>query len=156
MAMMERNPEAAIFRPEEGHRLEARGSEMFFKAVAASTRGRFSLMERSLPAGGRQPPMHIHVDTEEAFYVLEGEVSFRLGPEQERGGPGTFVLVPGGVSHTFGNTAASPARLLVLHVPAMDGYFEELAELWSGPDAPSREQEVDVMRRHGMISGSGA
>jgi hypothetical protein len=65
-----------IVAPGEGHRLEARGSEMFFKAVARNTRGRFSLMERTLPAGGRMPPPHVHVDMEEAYFVLDGEVTF--------------------------------------------------------------------------------
>ena len=141
---------ASTFSPGEGRRVEARGSEMFFKAVAATTRGRFSLMERSLPPGGRQPPPHVHVDTEEAFFVLEGDVTFRLGSDEAHGGPGTFVLVPGGVAHTFGNAAESVARVLVLHVPALDAYFEELAELWSTADPPSREQEFELLKRHGM------
>ena len=148
--MMDEAPRALIFDPGEGHRLEARGSEMFFKAVAATTRGRFSLMERSLPPGGRMPPPHVHVDTEEAFFVLDGSVTFRLGSGDMQRGPGACVLVPGGVGHTFGNTSETRARCLVLHVPAMDGYFEELAALWSAPEAPSRDEERDLMRRHGM------
>ena len=42
----------------EGLRREARGSEMWFKATASGTDGRFSLMERTLPPGGRMPPAH--------------------------------------------------------------------------------------------------
>ena len=65
-------------------------------------------------------------------------------------GPGTFALVPGGVAHTFGNTTDRTARLLVLNAPALDGYFQELAQLWSAAEAPSRELELDLMQRHGM------
>ena len=96
------------------------------------------------------PPPHGHVDTEETFFVLEGDVTFRLGSEDVQRGPGTCVLVPGGVAHTFGNTSDGLARVLVLHVPAMDGYFEELAELWSSAEAPSRDRELELMQRHGM------
>lgn len=134
----------------EGLRREARGSEMWFKATAASTNGRFSLMERTLPPGGRMPPAHRHSENEEAYFVLEGTVEFRVGEEVVEGSGGTFVLVPAGEPHTFGNTSDDPARLLVLHVPALDRYFEDLEQLWASPEAPDRETELALMRRHGM------
>jgi uncharacterized cupin superfamily protein len=52
------------------------------------------------------------------------------------------VLVPRGTAHTFGNTSAEPARLLVIHTPAMDGYFAGLHELWN--------EEGALMSRFGM------
>lgn len=140
----------AIVPPGAGHMLTARGSVMAFKAVAAQTGDDFSLMERTLPPGGRRPPAHRHVNCSEAFFVLDGEVSFRLGDADLTGGPGDFLLVPRGVAHTFGNTSDVQARLLVLHAPAMDAYFEELHNLWSGPDAPDRATERALMARYGM------
>jgi quercetin dioxygenase-like cupin family protein len=134
----------------QGTLLSARGSAMFFKATRASTNGAFSLMERTLPPGGRKPPPHIHTNCEEAFYVLDGEVEFSLGETTAIGRADTFVLVPGGVAHTFGNVGTTQARLLVIHAPAMDAYFEELQALWSGADPPSREEELALMHRHGM------
>jgi hypothetical protein len=65
-------------------------------------------------------------------------------------GAGCFVLVPGGVAHTFGAARDDDAHLLVLHAPALDGYFRDPDRLWSGPEPPSREAELDVMRGHGM------
>ena len=141
---------AIVLEAGQGTVLNAPGSAMFFKATRASTDGAFSLMERTLPPGGRKPPPHIHTNCEEAFYVLDGEVEFSLGETTAVGRPDTFVLVPGGVPHTFGNAGRTQARLLVLHAPAMDAYFEELQALWSGADPPSREEEIELMRRHGM------
>jgi mannose-6-phosphate isomerase-like protein (cupin superfamily) len=141
---------ATVLEAGEGKLFSARGSAMFFKATRASTNGAFSLMERTLPPGGRKPPPHVHTNCEEAFYVLDGEVEFTLGNETIIGRRDTFVLVPGGVAHTFGNTGAVPARLLVLHAPAMDAYFEELQGLWSQENPPSSEEELALMRRHGM------
>ena len=92
---------AIVFESGEGKVLSARGSTMFFKATRASTNGAFSLMERTLPPGGRKPPPHIHTNCEEAFYVLDGEIEFFLGDDTVIGRPGSFVHVPGGVSHTF-------------------------------------------------------
>jgi quercetin dioxygenase-like cupin family protein len=142
--------EPIVFEAGEGNLLTARGSTMIFKAIKANTNGAFSLMERTLPPGGRKPPPHIHTNCEEAFYVLEGEIEFSLAAATYLGRTGSFVLVPGGVAHTFGNAGTAPARLLVLHAPGMDAYFEELQELWSGAVAPTREEEMALMRRHGM------
>ena len=144
---------ATVLGTGEGKILSARGSAMLFKATRASTNGAFSLMERTLPPGGRRPPPHIHTNCEEAFFVLDGEVEFSLGETTTIGRADTFVLVPGGVAHTFGNAGATEARLLIVHAPAMDAYFEELQELWSGETPPSREDEMKLMRRHGMEPG---
>ncbi len=61
-----------------------------------------------------------------------------------------FSLLPRSVGHTFGNQSGSPSRLLVLHSPAMDAYFEELLRLWSGDQPPDREEERELMSRFGM------
>jgi quercetin dioxygenase-like cupin family protein len=134
----------------EGVRYEARGSVMWFKSTASSTQGRFSLMERTLPAGGRMPPPHSHVGNDEAYLVLVGTVEFHVADEVFEGTDGTFVLVQAGETHTFGNTSEKAARLLVLHAPALDRYFEDLEQLWASPEPPERDAELDLMRRHGM------
>ena len=144
---------AIVFEAGEGKLLSARGSTMSFKATRASTNGAFSFMERTLPPRGRKPPPHIHTNCEEAFYVLEGEIEFSLDEDTVIGRPGSFVHVPGGVSHTFGNAAQAPSRLLIIHAPAMDTYFEELQALWSAQTPPSPEEERALMKRHGMEPG---
>jgi mannose-6-phosphate isomerase-like protein (cupin superfamily) len=134
----------------QGYLLTARGNIMAFKAVAAQTSGDFSLMERTVPPGASTPPPHRHVTCSEAFFVLDGTITFRLEAAELAGGPGDFLLVPRGAAHTFGNAGGEPARLLVLHAPAMDAYFEELHRLWSAGDPPSREAERELMSRYGM------
>jgi mannose-6-phosphate isomerase-like protein (cupin superfamily) len=134
----------------QGHLLTARGNVMAFKAVAAQTGGDFSLMERTVPPGARTPPPHRHVNCSEAFFVLAGTITFRLDEAEVDGGPGDFLLVPRGAAHTFGNRREVQARLLVLHAPAMDAYFEELHQLWAAGEAPSGEAERELMSRYGM------
>jgi mannose-6-phosphate isomerase-like protein (cupin superfamily) len=138
------------FESGDGLHREARGSEMWFKAVGADIDGRLSLMERTLPSGGRMPPAHRRQANDEAYFVLDGEVEFRVGDEVVHGTNGTFILVTAGEVHTFGNTSESSARLLVLHAPALDQYFEALELLWARTDSPDRESEFDLMRRHAM------
>src|SRR5205814_10483274 len=75
-----------IVPPGQGHLLTARGNVMAFKAVAEQTGGDFSLMERTVPPGGRTPPPHRHVTCSEAFFVLAGTVTFRLDDAELTGG----------------------------------------------------------------------
>jgi quercetin dioxygenase-like cupin family protein len=143
--------DALVLPAEGGEPLTIRGgSTLLFKAVAATTGGSFSLHERRIPAGGRRPSAHTHPDRVEAFWVLDGEAEFEFDGQHSRAGAGSFVLVPGGVAHTFGATEEAPAHVLVLHVPALDDYFRELHQLWSGGEPPSHEDELALMRRHGM------
>ena len=142
--------DSLVLPPGGGEQLMVRGSTLLFKAVAATTDGAFSLHERHVPAGGRRPPAHVHPNRSEAFWVLEGEAEFELDGVPTRAAAGAFVLVPGGAAHTFGATQQSAAWLLVLHAPALDGYFRELAQLWSGPEPPDREAELELMQAHGM------
>jgi mannose-6-phosphate isomerase-like protein (cupin superfamily) len=139
-----------IVPPGAGHMLTARGNLLAFKAVAEQTGGDFSLMERTVPPGARRPPAHRHVNCSEAFFVLEGLVGFEIDGAELRGGPGDFLLVSRGAAHTFGNIGMEPARLLVLHAPAMDAYFEELHKLWSGDSPPDPDTERQLMTRYGM------
>jgi mannose-6-phosphate isomerase-like protein (cupin superfamily) len=145
--------ESTIVSAGQGKIVTARGSVMAFKAVAAQTDGDFSLMERTVPPRGRRPLPHRHVNCSEAFWVLDGTITFVFDGVQHRGGRDDFVLVPRGASHTFGNDGEEPARLLVLHAPAMDAYFAELEALWSGENPPAPEQERALMARYGMEPG---
>ena len=100
-----------IVPPGQGHLLTARENVMAFKAVAEQTGGDFSLMERTVPPGARTPPPHRHVTCSEAFFVLEGTITFRLDDAELTGGPGDFLLVPRGAAHTFGNGRSEERRV---------------------------------------------
>jgi mannose-6-phosphate isomerase-like protein (cupin superfamily) len=123
---------------------------MFFKALAEQDDGDLSLMERTLPPGGRRPPPHRHTNCSEAYFVLDGLVSVVVEGEELGVGPEGFVLVPRGTAHTFGNAGDDEARLLVIHAPAMDAYFAGLHELWNRPEPPTADEERALMARFGM------
>jgi len=66
------------------------------------------------------PERHIHKQHTDAFYVLTGEVSFRLGPDETyvvRGQAGTFVAAPAGVVHTFASESTDEVTFLNIHAP---------------------------------------
>jgi mannose-6-phosphate isomerase-like protein (cupin superfamily) len=123
---------------------------MFFKALAEQNGGDFSLMERTLPPGGRRPPAHRHTNCSEAYFVLNGQVSVVVEDDELIVGTEGFVLIPRGTAHTFGNAGKREARLLVIHAPAMDAYFAGLHDLWNADEPPSPDQERALMGRFGM------
>jgi mannose-6-phosphate isomerase-like protein (cupin superfamily) len=81
-----------------------------------------SLTYASRVAGERVTDPHIHQHTE-AFYVLEGELTFEVGARREiiTLGPGGCLAAPPRVAHSFMTSGDRPARWLVIH--ARDGGF---------------------------------
>jgi quercetin dioxygenase-like cupin family protein len=75
--------------------------------------------------GERGPDPHVHLHHADAFYVLEGELAFALGPDGERArlGAGGFAAIPPNVIHSFANEGDADARFLNFHSP--DGGFAE-------------------------------
>jgi quercetin dioxygenase-like cupin family protein len=72
---------------------------------------------RSEP-GGIAPPLHVHARHAECFFVLEGELTFRLEDRELVAGAGTWVFVPPDVVHTFSVTSDTRARFLDIHTPS--------------------------------------
>jgi len=70
-------------------------------------------------AGQRGAEQHVHREHSDAFYVLDGQLTFRVGPGQEPliGTAGTLVVVPPGVVHGFDNDGPGEARFLNFHAP---------------------------------------
>jgi quercetin dioxygenase-like cupin family protein len=137
-----------VLRPGEGREIDLGHFTMSVKASGADSGGAFALLEATEPPGFG-PPMHVHRDCAEAFYVLEGEYRIFVEGEEHRCPAGSFILIPQGVIHGFrvGDVAS---RKLNLYAPSeMVGYFESLAEaIRLGEADPARLD--DIARRHGM------
>src|SRR5438132_11670186 len=92
-----------VLRPGEGERFELGPSAAVFKADAEATQGRFALVETTIEPGFPGPKLHVHHDTLDMFFVLEGTLTMQLGDETLDLAAGSFVLVPPGTAHTFSN-----------------------------------------------------
>lgn len=103
---------AVVVAPGAGHRV---GNVEFLARTADTPRFTFGIIEI---AAGREVEAHVHREEDDAFYILEGEMTFVLEDEAVPAPPGTFVLVPPGVEHGFRNDGASPVRMLNIHAPA--------------------------------------
>jgi quercetin dioxygenase-like cupin family protein len=130
-------PETTVTEPfaVRGHEGEARwwlGALAVIRATAADTGGQLTVVDVTDPPGV-EAPLHVHHREHEAFWVLEGDVTFEVGGETIEAGPGDFVFGPRDVAHryTVGNAGS---RMLFILTP---GGFEGLVRATSDP-APSR------------------
>jgi mannose-6-phosphate isomerase-like protein (cupin superfamily) len=106
------------------------GRDILIKATGRETGGAYSLMEFTAPVGGDWTIPHVHRAAEEGWYVLEGELTFRMGDQTVLAPAGSFVLAPRGMLHSFGNTGTKTAKYLELFSPpGMERFFADLAAL---------------------------
>ena len=110
---------AVVLGPGEGLDVSRRnGRDSVLKATGKDTAGHLAIQELAHPQGVPGPPLHIHLNTEEAFYVLAGQLRVRVGEHEHTLGAGGFILVPQGLAHTFATAGHEPARFLTIHSPA--------------------------------------
>jgi quercetin dioxygenase-like cupin family protein len=96
------------------------------------------VVEITLPPAWDGPPLHHH-DFDEAFYVLDGELTLQLGEDVTTAGPGSLAFAPRGSRHTLANTGDAPARYLLICTP---GGFERMfarLEARAAREEPSAE-----------------
>lgn len=108
-----------------------------FKADGGETLSRYSISEWWLEPGTQGPGAHSHAE-DDVFYVLEGTMSVLVGEAWIDAERGSFVLVPGGITHDFENRGAVRAGVLNLSVPgAFEPHMPGIAE-WFARHPPGR------------------
>jgi quercetin dioxygenase-like cupin family protein len=147
-SMSKSSGEPFVLLPGEGREIDLGTSSMFVKAAGEETQGAFTLLESSAPAGFG-PPLHIHRDAAESFYVLQGEYTMVVDGNEYVCPAGSFIYIPAGLPHTF-RVGAMASRKLNLYTPAaMVGYFDDLSRATGGgPVAP--ELLSEIARAHSM------
>ena len=115
-----------VLQPGEGRPIDLGGFQMSLKAGEQDTAGAFSLLEADEPPNFG-PPMHIHHNCAEAFYVLAGEYVIFIEEQEFRCPAGSFVYIPPDTRHGF-RVGTEPSRKLNVYVPgAMVDYFDKLS-----------------------------
>lgn len=137
-----------VLRPGEGRAIDLGAFIMTVKASAEATSGGFTLLEAAEPPEFG-PPMHIHRDAAEAFYILRGEYVIFIDDQESRCPAGSFVYIPAGVAHGF-RVGPNPSAKLNIYVPqAMVGYFDDLAAAIASNDADDATLGA-IAQRYGM------
>jgi quercetin dioxygenase-like cupin family protein len=134
--MSERAAPIAV-RPGEGSTIQGpAGGPLTYKVRGEQTDGSLTVFE-NLIAPGDGPPLHVHASEDESWYVIKGQLRFRLDEEMYRAPAGSFVFVPRGTRHCFQNVGGQPARILVMFTPSgMERFFDRFAALPEGSDLP--------------------
>lgn len=113
-AMHERTT-PVVLGPNDGEATWFLGTRMTVKATAQMTGGAFGLLEVRL-AAGFSPPLHIHHQEDESFWILDGQFTFVCDGQTYQAGPGSFVYLPRDLPHTF-RVDEGPGRVLELVQP---------------------------------------
>lgn len=146
--------EAFIVPPDGGRHLDLGSFRAVVLATSAQTSGEFTLLQTQSESSHSGPPLHLHRDSAEAFYVLEGEYLMFIEEQQTVCPPGTFVYVPRATPHTFKVISEGPAKKLNLFSPAaMVGYFEELAVAGAAGTVPPELLEEIAARSNMEVLG---
>lgn len=128
-----------------------------FKVIGDETNGRLAVAElTAAPELG--PPPHLHRNSDESFYILEGTFDFSLAGQAFTAGAGAFVHLPKGVVHTHQAGGGAPARALVFQSPAgVERFIEEAGTPATDPSVrpappalPELERVVAIARKHGI------
>jgi mannose-6-phosphate isomerase-like protein (cupin superfamily) len=158
-----------IIPPGQGRKLVTKAQEVTFKATKAMGSS-VSIFEVVVPPGF-DVGAHVHGDSQEFFYVLEGELELLAfeptqrteeswhewqspqGDQAVRATEGACMFVPPGIPHAFRNAAQTPARMLFQCYPSPyhEDYFEEIAQIWASGTGVD-PKAVEQMRRRYDVS----
>ena len=119
------------------------------KISSKDTNGGLTVFEQIgyTPKGG--PPLHIHPNQDEYFYILEGEYQFQLDQDKYHLSAGDTIFLPRNIQHAF-IQLTEKARVLVSYLPSgkMESFFET-TDSWTAP--PSDELVKKTFADHYMI-----
>jgi mannose-6-phosphate isomerase-like protein (cupin superfamily) len=147
--MAENEERGILLAPGEGPSVDnpVRG-RLTFKVRGEQSNGALSAFESDAPPA-EGPPLHVHPNADEIWYVLEGTFRVRLDDAIEDAPSGTFVFIPRGVPHTWQNVGAAPGRFLAILTPAgLERFFDRFAE--QADDIPGRDPFRAFGREYGM------
>jgi len=124
------------------------------KAGTVETEGRLALLDQTMPPG-YAVPRHIHINEDEAWYLLEGSMTFYCGDHVIEAAEHSWVFAPRGLVHTF-KVGAKGARALTFAFPSTFADFvaemgEETAQLTVPTPGPVDERSLaEVAHKYGI------
>lgn len=153
--MMDQQPVASavvVATPDTGSLISLGGTQHTFKFLSADTGGQFALMEATIQPHTLVIP-HMHTNEDELAFAVEGEAGFRIGDQEFRVGPGSYIFIPPGTPHALWNDTDTPAKGISIYFPAgLETYFEEMGEVFAASNPPDFSKLGVISRKYGIIS----
>jgi quercetin dioxygenase-like cupin family protein len=130
--------DSGVLAAGEGRSIWVVGDRYTIKCSGNDTSGACALVEAWVPPGNGPPP-HIHSREDEAFYILEGVITFHADGRTFTATTGSWVTLARGSLHDFKNTGSIPARMLILVTPSgLENFFLEVGR----PALPGETEPV--------------
>ena len=140
-----------LIPPDAGETVALGGLGVVYKVPGEETGGAFAIVEHPIRPGTLGAAPHTHTQEDEISLVLEGEVGVQIGEEVFQATPGTYVMKPRGVPHTFWNAGPAPARIQEIITPAgFERYFLEVAEVLGPGGPPDVKRIMEIAARYGL------
>jgi quercetin dioxygenase-like cupin family protein len=124
---------------------ETPGRVFALKLAAGQTDESIMLFEETVPAGTKSTH-HLHHDSDEVVWVLEGDFTFKIGDEVFSGGPGTCAFLPRNVPHAWKSNGPGQGRAVFLYTPGRTGRFIE--ERFERGQPLSDAERADALERY--------
>jgi quercetin dioxygenase-like cupin family protein len=118
---------------------------------AQDSDGSLGAIEITMAPGEAGPPLHLHRLHAESFFVIDGELTLKLGEMVVSGGPGTFGCAPRNTPHTLANFATAPARVLCLFSPG--GFERRFERMVASPAEAAALAELAESERETQVLG---
>ena len=118
------------------------------KISGKDTNDDLSVLEQTGLTHKGGPPLHVHPNQDEWFYIIEGEYLFQIGEEKFQAKAGDTLFLPRNVKHAFAQLTEK-GKVIVSYLPAgkMEDFFAA-TDLWSAP--PTKEEIAKVFADHDM------
>jgi mannose-6-phosphate isomerase-like protein (cupin superfamily) len=141
--------EVSITRPQDGEEVLPAPAQLRILEDGSTTDHRLALGVITMQPQTDGPPAHWHQQHDEGFYVLAGTPRFTIGDDDHDAPPGTLVMIPPGVPHTFANPSDDTSVIFVTFTPDLYvGYFRELGDRMASGAPLTREANIEVMARY--------
>ena len=142
----------SIVGPDDGEVIALGPARVRILEDGATTSHRLGIGEITLAPHSSGPPQHRHARHDEGFYVVSGTARFTVGDAVHDAPPGTLVMIPPGVPHTFANPGDEPLVMVNTFTPDLYvQYFRDLRTAAAGgPLTP--EATAEVMGRYDTVA----
>jgi mannose-6-phosphate isomerase-like protein (cupin superfamily) len=142
--------DVVIVRPDGGETIELGPARIRLLEDGSTSAHRLGIGEITLAPHSDGPPQHRHARHDEGFYVVLGTARFTVGSTVYDAAPGTLVMVPPGVPHTFANPGDRPLVMLNTFTPDLYvQYFRDIRDAAGDGQQASAEATAAVMSRYG-------
>lgn len=114
-------------------------------AGGEQTGGAYAMFDAVVPPGHGTPP-HTHRREDEAFYIIQGQMTFFVAGRPLQAGPGAYVYAPRDVQHHFQNQGGAPVRMIILATPAgIEHFFAAVSQTEAQAAQPPTPQYLQTL-----------